>query len=98
MRMWELLVEESRRHFNQGYDRLGVLLTDDGLAGESTYNDSLAAVASELADLGLARRGNGALCRFPPGVPGRGGNPRAWNVRKSDGAVGHARPARAAPA
>nr|WP_082133395.1 MULTISPECIES: arginine--tRNA ligase [Mycolicibacterium] len=35
--LWSVLVAESTRHFNEPYAKLGILLTDDDLAGESTY-------------------------------------------------------------
>jgi len=90
LRLWRLLVEESERYFNQVYERLGVLLTDDDLAGESFYNDRLASVAAELEDDGLAVVDDGALCVFPPGFSGRDGQPLPLIIRKSDGGYGYA--------
>jgi len=90
LRLWHLLVEESERYFNRVYERLGVLLTDDDLAGESFYNDRLASVAAELEADGLAVVDDGALCVFPPGFPGRDGQPLPLIIRKSDGGYGYA--------
>ena len=90
LRLWHLLVEESKRYFNQVYDRLGVLVTDDDLAGESSYNDELAPVAAELEEKGLAVLDDGALCVFPEGFTGRDGTPLPLIVRKSDGGYGYA--------
>ncbi len=42
MRLWTELVELSKAYFNRIYSALDVTLTDDDLAGESTYNDDLA--------------------------------------------------------
>jgi len=88
--LWRLLVEGSKRYFNLVYDRLGVLLTDADLAGESTYNDRLAAVAAELELLGLAVVDDGALCVFPPGFTGRDGAPQPLIIRYSTGGYGYA--------
>jgi arginyl-tRNA synthetase len=89
-RLWRLLVEESTRHFNAVYRRLGVLLTDADLKGESSYNHDLTSVAAELEKDGLASVDDGALCVFPPGFTGRDGNPQPLIVRKSDGGFGYA--------
>jgi arginyl-tRNA synthetase len=90
LRLWRLLVDESKRHFNAVYSRLGVLLTDDDLRGESFYNDRLGPVAAELERDGLAVVDDGALCVFPPGFTGRDGTPLPLIVRKSDGGYGYA--------
>ena len=57
--IWRQLIEISLAGFNATYDRLNVLLTDDHLAGESTYNDDLASVAAELEASGSS------VCRAP---------------------------------
>ena len=56
LRLWRLLVEESERYFNEVYRRLGVLLTDDDLAGESIYNPMLAAGHRGAGGTGRRRR------------------------------------------
>jgi arginyl-tRNA synthetase len=88
--LWRELVEESKRHFNAVYKRLGVLLTDADLAPESLYNDRLPVVAEELEDAGLAVIDDGALCVFPPGFTGRDGKPQPLIVRYSTGGYGYA--------
>jgi arginyl-tRNA synthetase len=88
--LWSLLVEESKRYFNAVYQRLGVLLTDDDLAGESFYNDRLASVVEELERDGLVVLDDGALCVFPPGFTGREGAPLPLIVRYSTGGYGYA--------
>jgi arginyl-tRNA synthetase len=90
LRLWHVLVEQSKRYFNTVYDRLGVLLTDADLAGESMYNDRLADVVAELEADGLAVIDDGALCVFPPGFSGRDGSPLPLIIRKSDGGYGYA--------
>ncbi len=90
LRLWAELVELSRRYFNRIYGRLGVTLTDDDLAGESTYNDRLATVCDELEAAGIATTSEGALCVFLDGYTGREGRPVPLIIRKSDGGYGYA--------
>ncbi|MGO1349149.1 MAG: arginine--tRNA ligase, partial [Brevibacterium aurantiacum] len=90
LELWERLVGFSKTYFNHIYSLLDVTLTDDDLAGESIYNDDLAAVCQELEDAGLARISDGALCVFPEGFTGREGEPLPLIIRKSDGGYGYA--------
>ncbi len=90
LRLWHILVEESKRYFNAVYDRLGVLLGDDDLAGESLFNDRLPALVAELERDGLAVVDQGALCVFPDGFIGRDATPLPLIIRKSDGGFGYA--------
>ncbi|MFG2085057.1 MULTISPECIES: arginine--tRNA ligase [unclassified Spirillospora] len=85
LRLWQVLVDVSKRYFNAVYGRLGVTLTDDDIKGESYYNDLLAPTAQELEDKGIAVISEGALCAFPPGFTGREGEPLPVIIRKSDG-------------
>jgi arginyl-tRNA synthetase len=85
LRLWNVLVDVSKRYFNAVYGRLGVTLTDDDIRGESFYNDLLAPTAQELEDKGIAVISDGALCAFPPGFTGREGEPLPVIIRKSDG-------------
>ena len=82
--IWRSLIEVSKVGFNAAYRRLGVLLTDDDLAGESIYNDLLAGVADDLAAAGIAVVDDGALVVFVPG------DEAPLIVRKSDGGYGYA--------
>ena len=52
--IWRELIDISLAGFNAAYARLGVLLTDGDLAGESIYNDDLATVVDELEADGTA--------------------------------------------
>ena len=61
LRLWQPLVDESTRYFNAVYGRLGVLLTDDDLMGESAYNDLLPEVVR------APRRGR--ACSTSPTAP-----------------------------
>ena len=65
--IWHQLINISLIGFNAAYRRMGVLLTDDDLAGESTYNDDLPALVAELERDGTAVIDDGALCVFVDG-------------------------------
>ncbi len=82
--IWRSLIEVSKAGFNRAYARLGVLLTDDDLAGESIYNHLLAQVAEDLQSSGIAVVDDGALVVFVPG------DEAPLIVRKSDGGFGYA--------
>jgi len=84
--LWQGLVEESERHFDDVYELLGVLLGRDDIAGESFYNAMLADTVRELEEKGLTVVSDGATCIFPPGFTGRTGEPMPLIVEKSDGA------------
>ncbi|WP_422116667.1 arginine--tRNA ligase [Brachybacterium sp. UNK5269] len=90
LRIWSQLVELSKQYFHRIYDMLDVTLTDQHLAGESTYNDQLEAVCRDLEDAGIARVSDGALCVFPAGFVGRDEQPLPLIIRKSDGGYGYA--------
>ncbi|AGP40898.1 arginine--tRNA ligase [Sorangium cellulosum] len=88
--LWRQLVRESTRYFESVYRRLGVTLTEADFAGESFYNPMLLDVLAELGQKGLARESEGALCVFPAGFTGKGGEPLPLIVRKQDGGYGYA--------
>ena len=90
LELWERLFERSRVYFNRIYSTLGVTLTDEHLAGESTYNNQLDGICRELEERGIAVESDGALCVFPEGFTGRDGEPLPLIVRKSDGGYGYA--------
>ena len=90
LRLWNELVDLSKLYFNRIYSTLGVTLSDDDLAGESTYNDELAQICDELEASGLATMSDGALCVFLDGYTGREGKPVPLIIRKSDGGYGYA--------
>jgi arginyl-tRNA synthetase len=89
LRLWRVLVDDSKQYYNTIYRRLGITLTDDDLAPESFYNSMLASVCDELQRDGIAVISNGALCAFPPGFTGRDGEPLPMILRKSDGGYGY---------
>ena len=82
--IWHQLINISLVGFNAAYRRLDVLLTDDDLAGESTYNDELPSLVAELERDGTAVIDDGALCVFVEGFAA------PMIVRKRDGGFGYA--------
>jgi len=81
--IWRQLIAVSLAGFNAAYQRLGVLLTDADLAGESTYNDALPEVAADLAERGIAVVDDGALVLWVEGFDA------PLIIRKSDGGYGY---------
>ena len=90
MRLWRLIVDESTRYFNSVYRRLGVLLNDEDLMGESAYNDELPGVVERLRTAGLLEVSDGADVVFPPGFSNREGEPLPLIVRNSVGGYNYA--------
>jgi len=90
LRLWEILVTESKAYFLTVYERLGVLLTEQDFFGESFYNDQLQSVVDELDQLGLLQVSDGARCVFPAGYKNRQGEPLPLIVQKTDGGFGYA--------
>jgi arginyl-tRNA synthetase len=85
LNLWRQLVEESKRHFNDNYARLGVQLSDDDVRGESAYNDELPKVIDSLQQAGELKTSQGAKVVFPQGFADREGEPLPMIVQKSDG-------------
>ncbi len=90
LRLWRVLVDQSIAYFDEVYGKLGVLLTDDDIRGESFYNPMLGGVVADLNDLGLLVEDDGARCVFPPGFTNRDGEPLPVIVQKSDEGYGYA--------
>ncbi len=84
--LWQIIVNESRSHYQAIYDTLGVNLNRQHERGESTYNDSLPDVVEELKKLPETRKSDGAVCVFPPGFKNKEGEPLPFIIQKSDGA------------
>jgi arginyl-tRNA synthetase len=89
-RLWALLVELSTKHFNTVYEMLGVHLTDDDLAGESTYQPLMPEVIERLRTAGLLTESDGADVVFPPGFTNRDGDPLPLIVQKGAGGFNYA--------
>ena len=89
-RLWGLLVELSTKHFNTVYEMLGVHLTDDDLAGESSYQPLMPEVIERLRALDLLVESDGADVVFPPGFTNRDGDPLPLIVQKGAGGFNYA--------
>lgn len=85
LKAWERFIEESLRHCEALYEKLGVTLTRDDLDAESRYNDALPGIIDELQDKGLLSESDGAQCVFLPEFVGKEGEPLPVIVQKSDG-------------
>ncbi|MEX2469058.1 MAG: arginine--tRNA ligase, partial [Pseudohongiellaceae bacterium] len=82
---WELFIEESLRHCEAVYAKLGIRLTRDDLDAESRYNDSLGDIIADLKERGLLTESEGARCVFLPEFIGKDDEPLPVIVQKSDG-------------
>ena len=60
LRLWQELVDASAAYFNVVYRKLGVLLTNADLAGESSYHPLLDEVVQRLDRVGLLQESEGA--------------------------------------
>lgn len=87
LRAWGLLCDQSRREFQQIYDRLDIRLSE---RGESFYNPLLRAVVDDLRAAGLLVEDDGAQVVFLEGVSGKDGQPMPLIVQKSDGGFNYA--------
>lgn len=87
---WQMLVNRSLLHFNDVYQMMGVLLTDDDLAGESKYEAALPDVVDMLAAAGLLEESEGAKVVYPEGWINREGEPLPLIIQKADGGYNYA--------
>ena len=88
--LWNDLVAISTVHFNEVYEKLGVLLVDDDLMGESGYQPLMPGVIERLDDAGLLTESDGADVVFPPGFENRDGDPLPLIVQKGTGGFNYA--------
>lgn len=86
LRIWQQIVQESRKHYLPIYESLNVTLTADDERGESFYADKLSAVVEEFKNSRLASESDGAICIFPEGFKNKDGHPLPFIIQKSDGA------------
>ncbi len=90
-RLWQRLVEMSTAYFNEVYAKLGVLLTDDDLAGESMYQPLMGADASSVSTpRDLLVDDDGARVVFPPGFENRDGDPLPLIIQARTGGFNYA--------
>ena len=90
LRLWRLLVALSTSYFDSVYERLGVLLTEDDLVGESHYQPLMPQVVERLDAAGLLEESDGADVVFPPGFENREGDPLPLIVQKGTGGFNYA--------
>ncbi len=90
MAVWNRLVETSETYWTDLYGKLGVLLTNDDIVGESFYDQMLPLVIDRLASVGLLQQSEGAEVVFPPGFSNREGEPLPLIVRSTAGAFTYA--------
>jgi arginyl-tRNA synthetase len=87
---WDFLYKSSLEHGRKIYARLGVLLTDADIRGESFYNPWLKEIVDTLRAQGMITESQGAQCVFlkgPDGKPlfvNKEGEPLPLIVQKSD--------------
>jgi arginyl-tRNA synthetase len=86
MGRWNLLVKQSKRHYQEIYDILNVTLKPEDVRGESEYKEDLPKIVEELKKKKLAVESDGAICVFPEGFKDKEGRPLPVIVQKSDGA------------
>lgn len=65
--LWRRIVDETRRHYEPIYQRLGVLLRTENERGESFYNSMLRSVVDDLKAKGIAADSEGAVAIFVEG-------------------------------
>jgi len=88
--LWRRLVDMSNDYFNQVYTKLGVLLNDDDLAGESRYQPLMEGVYERLDAAGVVVEDAGAMVVFPDGFKNRDGDPLPMIVKSRTGAFMYA--------
>jgi len=81
LKLWEVFCQESMRHCEGIYQRLGVKF--DHTLGESFYNSKLRPVAEELKTKGIAQESAGALAVFFEDIPQLKDHPAI--IQKRDG-------------
>lgn len=82
---WEQFIDESLKHCEALYDKLGVSLSRKDLDAESRYNDDLPKVIADLESRNLLTESEGARCVFLDEFKGKEGDPLPLIVQKSDG-------------
>jgi arginyl-tRNA synthetase len=88
--LWRRLVEMSAAYFNRVYTKLGVLLTDDDLAGESRYQPLMEGVYERLQAADLLREDDGAMVVDVEGFTNRDGDPLPLIAKSRTGAFMYA--------
>lgn len=88
--LWRQLIDESVRHMNSVYQKLGLLLEPSDIRPESFYNPQLGPVVSDLRAASVLVEDQGAQVVFPDGFKNKEGEPLPLIVQKRDGGFGYA--------
>jgi len=88
--LWRRLVAMSNAYFNRVYEKLGVLLIDDDLAGESRYQPLMEGVYERLEQADLLSEDDGAMVVYPAGFKNRDGDPLPMIAKSQTGAFMYA--------
>lgn len=83
--IWQRFIDVSTLHIQEIYEKLGILLTQDDIRGESSFNDDLPAVIQRLDREGILVESDGAKCVFVDGFVRKDGSQLPMIVQKSDG-------------
>ena len=83
--IWRQFIEESLRHCEAIYDKLGIQIKRSDLRAESFYNNALKEIVEKLDEQGLLTISEGARCVFLPEFKGKDDEPLPVIIQKSDG-------------
>lgn len=83
--LWQKFIEVSVAHNQDIYRRLNVELREEHIKPESSYNDDLEPVITDLYQRGIAVDSDGAKVVFLPELGDKNGNPSPMIIQKSGG-------------
>ncbi|WP_434778253.1 arginine--tRNA ligase [Neisseria sp. Ec49-e6-T10] len=83
--LWKQFVSISLAHCQAVYNKLGLLLSQKDVMGESAYNNDLQATVDELVQMGLAVDDNGSKVIFLDEFKDQDGKPAAFIIQKTGG-------------
>lgn len=83
--LWKRFVEISMEHCEVVYRKLGVLLTQNDVRGESFYNPDLLSVVEDLRKSGISVESDGAEVVLLNELAGKDGSPSVFIIKKTDG-------------
>ncbi len=85
LELWRRFVKISQKHCLEVYKKLGLLVDETNIKGESTYNDDLQPTVDELVKKGIAVDSDGAKVVFIEEIKDKDGNPTPFIIQKRDG-------------
>jgi len=85
LKLWKQFTDISLSHCEEVYRKLNVQLTRDDVAPESSYNDDLQSVISDLETQGMLTKDQGAQCVFMEEFKNKDDSITPMIVQKSDG-------------